>query len=608
MMPKHRMTSSAGSPPFCATATHTRTHTHAWALLSRPQPRAAVAAWPSSAPCCRSTPAPTQLLLGGGASRWRPGSRGRSAASPLFRTHDRFPIAGFLSLSLKHAWALKPRLSTRQGPTLAPGSQDDKAGLIVGCSSARCLKHSLPCALPARASGSPAWAAACRWAPAPPRLRRLAPRLRPLGRGPARGGARPALAAPCWGPPAPERRRGRAGEERVEDLRRTGALKSKHVRGGGRPLAPPRPLQRQAAPQDTTGQGFERSALRRMQTPGGARLVGLARVLFEPVAHNAQPRERQDVRDTLLAVAQPAHALLKHPKLAVQLCDAAQTQHRHPGDVVVSFPAWVVRRTAASRRGAHTQPGPLTGRRAVCELCCTPTSIRKASLHSMLLQKMPRTHLAGRRRGRSCGCAPTRPPRRRPACRRHPTSLPAPRRSLSRGALRGTTRQRSVLQLLRGSVTATRHPYDGHVLAAPTSLRHTLHCPVPCALSDGPCATMQGLTHLAAPRRPSRRMERAAAQMRSAVTAAPRLRRYLAPSALEVPPGRPSLTRLRTAKCQDRKPRARSQACVTASREGQHVRCCLLRQQQGPAAKRHAPGGYTQSVARLQKCTPSKSE
>jgi hypothetical protein len=47
---------------------------HVTALLSRPQPRAVVAAWPSSAPCCRSTPAPAQLFLGGGASRWRPGS------------------------------------------------------------------------------------------------------------------------------------------------------------------------------------------------------------------------------------------------------------------------------------------------------------------------------------------------------------------------------------------------------------------------------------------------------------------------------------------------------------------------------------------------------
>jgi hypothetical protein len=62
-------------------------------------PRAAVAAWPSSASCCRSTPAPAQLLLGGGASRWRPGSRGRSAASPLFSTHARLTIAGVLSLS-----------------------------------------------------------------------------------------------------------------------------------------------------------------------------------------------------------------------------------------------------------------------------------------------------------------------------------------------------------------------------------------------------------------------------------------------------------------------------------------------------------------------------
>jgi hypothetical protein len=62
---------------------------HVTALLSRSQPRAAVAAWPSSAPSCRSTPAPAQLLLGGSASRWRPGSWSRSAASPLCSTHAR---------------------------------------------------------------------------------------------------------------------------------------------------------------------------------------------------------------------------------------------------------------------------------------------------------------------------------------------------------------------------------------------------------------------------------------------------------------------------------------------------------------------------------------
>jgi hypothetical protein len=82
---------------------------HVTALLSRPQPRAAVAAWPSSTPCCRSTPAPAQLFLGGGASRWRPGSRGRSAASPLFSTHARLTLAGFLSLS-----------NTRKGEKEAP--------------------------------------------------------------------------------------------------------------------------------------------------------------------------------------------------------------------------------------------------------------------------------------------------------------------------------------------------------------------------------------------------------------------------------------------------------------------------------------------------------
>jgi hypothetical protein len=69
---------------------------HVTALRSRPQPRAAVAAWPSSASCCRSTPAPAQLLLGGGASRWRPGLWSRSAASPLRSPHARLTLAGFL--------------------------------------------------------------------------------------------------------------------------------------------------------------------------------------------------------------------------------------------------------------------------------------------------------------------------------------------------------------------------------------------------------------------------------------------------------------------------------------------------------------------------------
>jgi hypothetical protein len=75
---------------------------HVTALLSRPQPRAAVAASPSSAPCCRSTPAPAPLFLGGGASRWRQGSWGRSAA---FSTHARLILAGFLSLSLSQTRA-----------------------------------------------------------------------------------------------------------------------------------------------------------------------------------------------------------------------------------------------------------------------------------------------------------------------------------------------------------------------------------------------------------------------------------------------------------------------------------------------------------------------
>ncbi len=72
---------------------------HVTALLRRPQPRAAVAAWPSSALRCRSTPAPAPLFLGGGASRWRPGSRGRLVASPLCSPHARLTLAGFLSLS-----------------------------------------------------------------------------------------------------------------------------------------------------------------------------------------------------------------------------------------------------------------------------------------------------------------------------------------------------------------------------------------------------------------------------------------------------------------------------------------------------------------------------
>jgi hypothetical protein len=70
--------------------------------------RVAACRHPSARPCgehqggthnrdCRSTPAPTPLFLGGGASRWRPGSRGRSAASPLFSTHARLTLA-----ALKH--------------------------------------------------------------------------------------------------------------------------------------------------------------------------------------------------------------------------------------------------------------------------------------------------------------------------------------------------------------------------------------------------------------------------------------------------------------------------------------------------------------------------
>ncbi len=70
---------------------------HVTAPLRRTQPRAAVAAWPSSAPCCRSTPAPAQLLFGGGASRWRQGSWSRSAASPLGNTHARLTLARVLS-------------------------------------------------------------------------------------------------------------------------------------------------------------------------------------------------------------------------------------------------------------------------------------------------------------------------------------------------------------------------------------------------------------------------------------------------------------------------------------------------------------------------------
>jgi hypothetical protein len=75
--------------------------------LSRPQLHAAVAAWPPSAPCCRSTPAPAQLLLGGGASRWRPGSWSLYAASPLCRTHASLALAGFLFLSLTHVSGLR---------------------------------------------------------------------------------------------------------------------------------------------------------------------------------------------------------------------------------------------------------------------------------------------------------------------------------------------------------------------------------------------------------------------------------------------------------------------------------------------------------------------
>jgi hypothetical protein len=78
----------------------------------RPTPAsAAVAASPSSAPCCRSTPAPAQLLLGGGASRWRPGSWSRSAASPLCNPHARLTLARVLSLSQTRT---QLPLSTRQ--------------------------------------------------------------------------------------------------------------------------------------------------------------------------------------------------------------------------------------------------------------------------------------------------------------------------------------------------------------------------------------------------------------------------------------------------------------------------------------------------------------
>jgi hypothetical protein len=103
-----------------------------------------VAAWPSSTPCCRSTPAPAQLFLGGGASRWRPGLRGRSAASPLFSTHARLTIAGFLSLSQTRASLSAPAAfqapthdsraafcrgsALRPGPFLGPSSRVASAG------------------------------------------------------------------------------------------------------------------------------------------------------------------------------------------------------------------------------------------------------------------------------------------------------------------------------------------------------------------------------------------------------------------------------------------------------------------------------------------------
>ncbi len=111
--------------------------------LSRPQPRSAVAAWPSSAPCCRSTPAPAQLFLGGGASRWRPGSRGHSAASPLFSTHARLTLAGFgLSLSLSNTsgdWLRRILRWKRPAAALQEPS--------CACVQSRCLRL-MQCAVP----------------------------------------------------------------------------------------------------------------------------------------------------------------------------------------------------------------------------------------------------------------------------------------------------------------------------------------------------------------------------------------------------------------------------------------------------------------------------
>ncbi len=83
-------------------------------------PSAAVAAWPSSAPCCRSTPAPAQLLLGGGASRWRPGPWSLYAASPLRRTHASLALAGFLFLSQTTARGPCLHLVCAESPQVAP--------------------------------------------------------------------------------------------------------------------------------------------------------------------------------------------------------------------------------------------------------------------------------------------------------------------------------------------------------------------------------------------------------------------------------------------------------------------------------------------------------
>jgi hypothetical protein len=77
---------------------------HAERLVRAPAgQRATVRASRDVAYMCRSTPAPAQLFLGGGASQ--PGSWGCSAASPLFSTHARMTLAGFLlSLSQTDMW------------------------------------------------------------------------------------------------------------------------------------------------------------------------------------------------------------------------------------------------------------------------------------------------------------------------------------------------------------------------------------------------------------------------------------------------------------------------------------------------------------------------